>query len=46
MKAINIALDVFSYSNDIWSVSDYSGEQVYSKLALPLFAMKVKNCCR
>jgi len=37
MKAINIALDVFSYSNDIWSVSDYSGEQVYSKLALPLF---------
>lgn len=37
MNEINIAVDVFSYSKDIWSVSDYSGEQIYSKLALPLF---------
>lgn len=37
MNKINIAIDVFSYTKNIWSVSDYSGEQIYSKLALPLF---------
>lgn len=37
MSTINIALDVFSYAEDIWSVSDYSGEQIYNKLSLPLF---------
>ncbi|MBP2844689.1 hypothetical protein J8655_04180 [Dickeya oryzae] len=37
MNEINIAVDVFPYKKDIWSICDYSGEQIYSKLALPLF---------
>lgn len=37
MNVVNIAVDVFPYTQNIWSVSDYSGEQIYSKLALPLF---------
>ncbi|MCE0490898.1 ABC transporter substrate-binding protein [Pantoea sp. Mb-10] len=37
MEKINIAIDVFPYKENIWSICDYGGEQIYSKLALPLF---------
>ncbi|HHY0340148.1 hypothetical protein [Vibrio cholerae] len=38
MKRIKIAVDAFPYQKDIWSICDYSGEQIYSKVALPLFS--------
>ncbi|MGY4565393.1 hypothetical protein [Erwinia sp. TECH1] len=40
MNNLNIAVDVFPYKEDIWSICDYSGEQIYSKLALPLFSLE------
>ncbi|PIT69473.1 hypothetical protein [Bartonella tribocorum] len=40
MKKINIAIDVLPYKHNIWSICDYSGEQVYHKCALPLFCVK------
>ncbi|EDF8639467.1 hypothetical protein GCB06_21160, partial [Salmonella enterica] len=40
MNNLNVAIDVFPYKEDIWSICDYSGEQIYSKLALPLFSLE------
>lgn len=37
MNKIKIGVDAFSYNNTIWSLCDYSGEQIYKKIALPLF---------
>lgn len=37
MNKIKIGVDAFSYCNAIWSLCDYNGEQIYKKIALPLF---------
>jgi hypothetical protein len=38
MKPIKIALDAFPYEPQLHRVCDYGGLQIFSKLALPLFA--------
>lgn len=37
MDKIKIGVDAFPYNKDVWSISDYSGEQIFNKIALPLF---------
>jgi len=36
-KKVRICVDSFPYEKEIHKICDYSGEQIYSKLALPLF---------
>ena len=43
MKKVKIGIDVLPYQQDIWSICDYSGEQIYNKIALPLFCYKDGN---
>lgn len=37
---ISIAVDAFPYNKTLASVCDYSGEQIFTKIALPLFSEK------
>ncbi|MBS9425037.1 ABC transporter substrate-binding protein [Photorhabdus caribbeanensis] len=41
--SINIGVDSFPYNPELFSVSDYSGEQIFLKTALPLFYEKGKE---
>ena len=36
-REVRICVDSFPYEKEIHKICDYSGEQIYSKLALPLF---------
>lgn len=42
-EEVTIATDAFPYEAVLHRVSDYSGEQIYAKLALPLFVEKEKK---